>query len=134
MVVAMSVFGTPPQIFKYCPKCEAEYRQEVELCTDCSVTLVWELPKDKEEEKLRKVLAADQLVTVLHTLDPATLAFVESLFKSADIPYQVKNEFTSGLRYQLFAMAEIQILKGDLERAKELLEIEPRLLQEHAPK
>jgi len=45
----------------YCPKCRAEYIEEVKTCPDCQITLVAELPPKDESEyvdlvELEKIL------------------------------------------------------------------------------
>ena len=64
----------------YCPECSGEYREGFTHCADCDVDLVESLPASPEG-------TSAELVTVLETSDPAELAFVESLLRSAGIPF-----------------------------------------------
>ena len=65
----------------YCPECGGEYRDGFSQCADCEVALVATPPVPVDHGP------DSDLVTVLETGDPAEIAFVESLFMEAGIPY-----------------------------------------------
>jgi hypothetical protein len=107
----------------FCPKCKTEYTEGFTLCSTCNVPLVNEDPGPIESEFIK-------FVTVYETGDPATIAFVKSIFQSEGIKYYIKGE---GLQ-DLFAggrlgtgfnpvigAAKIQVDENDVEKAKELL-------------
>ena len=43
---------------KYCPKCDDEYRAEIEKCATCGIDLITGLQKIEREEALREKLAS----------------------------------------------------------------------------
>jgi hypothetical protein len=82
-----------------CPECGGEYRDGFFECADCGVALVEHLPDAAEEPPV------SDLVTVLETVDPAEIAFVESLFLEEGIPYFKKGESLQ----DLFALGRIGV-------------------------
>lgn len=74
----------------YCPKCRAEYREDVTSCPDCDVALVAELPAISE-------LGDEDLVAVLDTGDVALLPVVKSVLSAADIPFVVQGDESMGV-------------------------------------
>ena len=52
---------------RYCPECEAEYRDEIEVCADCQVPLIdadeYRIRKEREEEE-RESLTKEEFVPV----------------------------------------------------------------------
>jgi putative signal transducing protein len=81
-----------------CPECGGEYRDGFLECADCGVALVEQLPVADEPP-------VSDLVTVLETVDPAEIAFVESLFVEEGIPYFKKGESLQ----DLFALGRIGV-------------------------
>lgn len=67
---------------KYCPECEAEYREEIEECADCRIPLIsadaYRIRKQQEEEE-RERLSKETFVTV----KVAESAFEADRFKAA---------------------------------------------------
>ena len=52
---------------KYCPECEAEYRDEIQDCADCQIPLVTEevhRTRKREEQKQRERLTRETFVPV----------------------------------------------------------------------
>ena len=78
----------------FCPVCKAEYRQGFEMCDDCNVSLVAELPPEPETEFV-------DYVEVLSTFNPAEIALIKSLLDSEDITYFIHGENF----VQLYALA-----------------------------
>ena len=58
----------------FCPECGAEFREEIEKCADCEVTLVEEPP---EEPKVPKY------VTVLETSELSAIPVLKTVLESA---------------------------------------------------
>ena len=67
----------------FCPECGAEFREEIEKCADCEVTLVEEPP---EEPKVPKY------VTVLETSELSAIPVLKTVLESAGIPYRTRGE------------------------------------------
>ncbi len=71
----------------FCPKCNAEYRDGFDLCSDCHVALVKEPPEVEPDEP-----QFIEFKEVLATYNPADVAFIKSLLESAGIQYYFKGE------------------------------------------
>lgn len=110
----------------YCPECGGEYRDGFLECAGCGVALVEQPPAPVDHT------AFSELVTVLETVDPAEIAFVESLFLEEGIPYYKKGESLQ----DLFALGRIgvnaitgpvliQVPQEHAEAATQLLEALP---------
>ncbi len=108
----------------FCPECGAEFRDGVYQCADCEVSLVPTPPEEPSHE-------AEPSVEVLRSADAALLPVVKSLFASADIPYTVQGDESSGLfPFGPTAMvpegrrfgAVIRVPESRAEEAKALLE------------
>ncbi len=107
----------------FCPKCGAEYIENITVCTTCDVPLVTELSHEEEPGFIK-------WVTVYATGDPAVISFAKSILQSEGIKYFIRGE---GLQ-DLFAggrlgtgfnpvigPVQIQVDEKDVEKAKELL-------------
>ena len=110
----------------FCPQCRSEYREGYTECSDCKIALVSELPPEPDS-----VLEYVELVTVLATGNPATIAIAKSILQEAEIQHHVKGEglqdlFGAGRIGSGFNIvtgpAEIQVGKDDEERARKVLE------------
>lgn len=75
---------------RYCPKCRAEYRHEVEICSDCEIALVSELPPAEEE-------SSQDLVPIFDTADVSLLPVVKSVLSAAGIPFLVQGDEALGV-------------------------------------
>lgn len=74
----------------FCPRCGAEYRKEITLCSDCGVTLVTERPVlDGESD--------DDLMDVFNTSDVSLLPVVKSVLEAAGIPFIVQGDEALGV-------------------------------------
>ena len=73
----------------YCPNCRSEFRPEITVCPDCSVSLVAVLPK--------AVANADEPVSVYETTDVAALPAIKSALDAAGIPYLIQGDQAFGL-------------------------------------
>ncbi len=105
----------------YCPRGHGEYQDAIESCPECGARLTPEVPNLHPQ---------GDLVTVLHTADPALVPVVESILVGAGIPYAIRGEETLNLfpatGVGLFvdpeaAGVEIQVLAERADEARELL-------------
>jgi len=74
--------------FKYCPKCQAEYRPQIEICKDCNVTLVDTQPFDKPLEKIIWIKIAQFTGKIYGEM-------AGEILKNNNIPYFLKSDFFS---------------------------------------
>jgi hypothetical protein len=107
----------------FCPKCGAEYVEDITVCSKCNAPLVAQPPHGIEPRFIK-------FVTVHKTGDPAFIAFAKSILQSEGIQYYFKGEeiqdlFAAGRLGTGFNPAigpvEIQVDEKDVEKAKELL-------------
>jgi hypothetical protein len=117
-------------MFKYCPKCGAEYNPTAIECADCLVPLVIEPPaKPQPAGKVQdKPL---ELVAVFQTSDLGEMAYAKSLLEEAGIPFLARNE----LLQDLFGFGRavpvnpvtgpviFQVPAEDVELAREILAV-----------
>jgi hypothetical protein len=102
----------------FCPECRVEYREGFTECADCKVSLVEELPPlasppEREPEQ-------SSLVTVLSTVNAATMALAKSILEDAKIRFNVRGELTKAMF--TIGIMQIQVAKIDEKEARELLE------------
>jgi antitoxin component YwqK of YwqJK toxin-antitoxin module len=107
----------------FCPKCGAEYVEDITVCSKCNAPLVAQPPDGIEPGFIK-------FVTVYKTGDPAFIAFAKSILQSEGIQYYFKGEgiqdlFAGGRLGTGFNPAigpvQIQVDEKDVEKAKELL-------------
>ena len=97
----------------FCPKCRAEYREGFDVCSDCDVPLVAELPSEVESEYV-------DYEEVLRTFDPAAIAMIKSLLDSERITYFFQGEdFANVLAVTI--PPRLLVRRDQAERAKEIL-------------
>ena len=111
----------------FCPTCEGEFREGIEVCPDCDVALVHELVEPYHDNS--------PLVRVFETADPAVLPLVKSLLEGSEIPFLIKGEETLGL----FPARGVGLAVDPKARAAQVLVAEERadevraLLQDLGP-
>ena len=104
-----------------CPECSAEYREEVQECSDCQTALVPELPPEPQPELQPEPKPELELVTVLATGNPARIAVAKSLLEDSAIEYLTKDEAFHDLFPVSRFRIQIQVRSEDKEEAGELL-------------
>lgn len=102
----------------FCPKCKVEYRPGFTRCSDCEVDLVDVLPEED--------LSSDEALTMLWECDDQTecvgvcrdLRSADIRYHVDEIPYEKTAKMGVNWRYRIL------ISRNDLDRAKELLNID----------
>ena len=97
----------------FCPKCKAKYREGFDICVDCNLPLVDCLPEEPPAEYIK-------FKELLHTFNPADIAFIKSILDSHNITYYVQGENFLQLR-PLVQPVGIMVDEEQFEEAKELL-------------
>jgi len=107
----------------YCPKCRAEYSDEVAVCSDCDVDLISEVPPEITEEyddaewvelfTFTGTLYAQMAVEMLSREDIP--AYSKSLFGGAGLGVLGGADYVG-------ASAVVYVLEPDLERAEAVIE------------
>lgn len=102
---------------KYCPKCHSEFEKDVNMCVDCSLSLVNEKPDEEQ-------ITWQDLVVVYETdnAQMAELARIE--LHQNDIITFIENEnFGSLVPLPIIADIEVAVRPQDEEKAKEILSV-----------
>lgn len=107
----------------YCPVCRAEFRPEIQRCSQCDAGLVAELSPLPPEPPL--LFVESDLVTLFESGDPARLALVKARLDLDQIPCMAKGEGsqqlfgwgTLGHYNPITGPAQIKVLKKDAEAA-----------------
>ena len=98
----------------FCPKCRAEYREEFEMCDDCSVALVETLPPKPKTD------FADY-EELLATYNQGDIVTVKSILEKEEIPYFVKGEMFTGMG-AFIDPARVMVIKDQVETARLLIQ------------
>jgi hypothetical protein len=75
----------------FCSNCKAEYREGFDICRDCNIPLVTELPKEPELE----FVDFQELIT---TYNPFDISLLKSLLDAEGITYYFQGEHFSYVR------------------------------------
>lgn len=101
----------------FCPKCKSEYREGFNLCADCKIQLVEELPSEELGSEEFQYL---EFVTIAVTSDLSIIPIVKSILDYGEIKYFIKGD--KSINMALFDnIMEIQVPVEDIQNAKDLL-------------
>jgi len=97
----------------YCPNCRYEYVEGIEICSDCEVELVSELPPDEIED----------MVPIYIAEDPTEAAILRSILEEAGIPVRERADVDTDLDAFAGPIAEeaIMVPSSRTEEAKKIL-------------
>ena len=107
----------------FCPKCKAEYVNEITVCPNCNINLVNKLSEKPEDDFL-------EFVTILRTGNQSITAIAKSILDEAKIKYFATGEHMQGVfgmrlgfaPSATFGEVEIKVSSEDREIAEKLLE------------
>lgn len=116
----------------WCPKCKTEYREGFNICSDCNIELVPELPQDSDENANTINYKEAFLISVANDMEAKV---IEALLSSHDIPVLRKYKGAGGY-LQVYMGAtifgiDLFVSSRELETAKEILAAEYRPLIEY---
>ena len=97
----------------FCPKCKAEYKENVVTCADCLVPLVEVLSSAVEQQDI-------EFEEILATYNPGDIAIIKSILDGAGIPYYFQNENFVHL-YPLVEPARLIVPRSQVAEAQSLL-------------
>jgi hypothetical protein len=111
----------------FCRMCGAEFGADIDRCPLCGVVPMPSAPPDSR----RGVFADEAVVTAAEVWNPVEAEIVCSLLRGYDIPCILKaeNQYAVDATYTIGPLARRRILvrKGDLARAREILQAVPLL-------
>jgi len=120
---------------KYCPECEAEYLEGVEVCADCEVALIPEeefLLRKSSQERQREFLTGKQFVSVKLAESVFEAERVKGALEQEGIPVVVRtfqDTAFDGLYVAQKGWGNVEVPESDRARAerivKELGEVFP---------
>lgn len=96
----------------FCPKCKSEYREGFNICADCGIELIEELPSEADLEYV-------ELITIASTNNLGLIALAKSILDSEGISYFINDvqKYIPGCNQ----FVPIQVPISDAVNAKELL-------------
>ncbi len=97
----------------FCPKCKSEYRRGFTICSDCDVSLVYELPSEAEPEYI-------EYEKILATNSPSDRALLKSILDAEEITYYFDGEHAAPYLYHAVPV-RLFIKKDQVEIAIEIL-------------
>ena len=105
--------------YKYCPQCEAEYKTQIEFCSDCNVTLVDDQPLDIPLAQIEWVEAGQFSGKIYGEMAGEILA-------NNNIPYFLKSDFfTTAFNISPVnvpgAVVKLFVPENDKEQAEQLI-------------
>lgn len=104
-----------------CPKCECEYREGFTVCADCGEELVDDWLPDKKNE----IDIKSQWVLFFQTNDVREAEIIESILKTSDIPFLIKDRGAGGYLKVYMGMTnmgmDIYVPDSRLNDARELI-------------
>ena len=98
----------------FCPKCRAEYREGLTVCSDCDSDLVDELPPEEEPQ-------FTEYVEILGTYNAADIALIKSILDTENITYYFNAEHFRNVE-PLAETVRLMVKKDEAEKAKEILQ------------
>jgi len=98
----------------FCPKCRAEYREGLTVCSDCDSDLVDELPPEEEPQ-------FTEYVEILGTYNAADIALIKSILDAENITYYFNAEHFRNVE-PLAETVRLMVKKDEAEKAKEILQ------------
>lgn len=121
---------------KYCPECEAEYRDEIEACADCQVPLISAEAYEKrkrEEQEQRERLRREVFVPVKIAETPIEAERIRSFLEQEGLTVLVRTfEDTAydGIYVAQKGWGAIEVPEDEKERAERLVEEMDRAFSE----
>lgn len=116
----------------WCPKCKTEYREGFNVCSDCNIELVPELPQEPDENAN---VVNDKETFLISVANDMEAKVIEELLSSHNIPVLRKYKGAGGylqiyMGVTIFGI-DLFVSSRELETAKEILAAEYRPLIEY---
>ena len=102
---------------RYCPECGDEFEDWVEICPDCKVPLVKELPPEPE-----KILREGDLVLIASAPNEIEARLWKNILEDNGISSMIKVPGSLNLYLSPIVLKhELYVLEPDAEKAREIL-------------
>jgi len=114
----------------FCPECECEYDDVLEMCPNCKVALVAKInrvPTDgvDEDDSVDQDLPREGLVVIEASDDEQHIGLIRELLEESGIPCFLSNELCP---------AEVTSTKTEVMIPREMLEDAKRLIRSYSPR
>ena len=112
---------------KYCPECEAEYRDDVETCADCEVSLISDeaySQRKHEEQEERESLAREDFVTAKVAENSFEADRIRSALEQEGIPVLVRtfqDTAYDGIYVSQKGWGYVEVPESMLSRAEQIV-------------
>lgn len=100
----------------FCPDCKAEYVEGIQICADCEIPLVAELP----EEDIRQPPHWIDFEEVLTTFNAGDIALVKSILDGENIAYYFHGE-SFNYMHPLVQAPKLMVRKDQADQVREIL-------------
>jgi hypothetical protein len=97
----------------YCPHCHSEYKKGIDVCSQCGVTLVPEMPEESPSEFI-------EFEEILSTFSAVEIAIIKSLLDPEGIDYYFKSEFFNTME-PAAQPAKLMVRKDHAQEARDIL-------------
>lgn len=97
----------------YCPKCRTEYRPEFNICSNCNIELVHELP----DEPILKFVDYEEFI---FTNNPGDSALLKSVLDAEGIQYYIQGETFAPYFYHALPM-HFYVRKDQIAEVKDII-------------
>lgn len=114
----------------FCPECECEYDDVLEMCPQCKVALVAKIdrgPTDgaEEDDSVDQDLPREGLVVIEASEDEQHIGVIRELLEESGIPCFLSNELCP---------AEVEPSKTEVMIPREMLDDAKRLIRAYSPR
>ena len=113
---------------KYCPDCEAEYRDDISICADCEIPLISSEEFSsmmKEEEQIRENLGSQDFIPIKVAENSFEADRLKATLEEAGIPVLVRlfeDTAYDGIYVAQQGWAHIEVPETEKKKAEKIIE------------
>ncbi len=113
---------------KYCPECEAEYRDDIETCADCEVLLIEAevfFQIREQEKQVRETLAKEEFVPVKVAENSFEVDTVKEALEQEGIPVLIRlfeDTAYDGIYVSQKGWGYVEVPQSDKKKAEKIID------------